>query len=83
MPIRQGAGWSWGARSRDRAFYIGLGVGSYVGPEGWASKKDDDDFDEQGGRAGDLERGRVNGNGNGSAELTGPGLEGGEMQRGM
>lgn len=37
LPIRRGAGWSWGARSRNRAFYIGLGVPSYVGDEGWDS----------------------------------------------
>ncbi|KIW06853.1 hypothetical protein, variant [Verruconis gallopava] len=38
LPISQGAGWSWGARSRDRAFAIGVGVPGYVGPEGWTSK---------------------------------------------
>ncbi|TKA78361.1 hypothetical protein B0A49_00694 [Cryomyces minteri] len=38
LPIRQGAGWAWGARTRDRAFGIGVGTGSYVGGEGWASK---------------------------------------------
>ncbi|KAI9849500.1 MAG: hypothetical protein M1837_004120 [Sclerophora amabilis] len=37
LPIRKGAGWAWGARSRDRAFGIGLGVGNYVGREGWES----------------------------------------------
>lgn len=39
LPIRQGAGWAWGARSRDRAFGIGVGRGTYVGLEGWGSKK--------------------------------------------
>jgi membrane-associated phospholipid phosphatase len=37
LPIRQGAGWSWGPRTRSRAFYLGLGVPSYVGDEGWES----------------------------------------------
>jgi hypothetical protein len=31
LPLGQGAGWSWGPRSRDRAFWAGIGVGSYVG----------------------------------------------------
>jgi hypothetical protein len=38
LPISQGAGWSWGARTRDRAWAIGVGVPGYVGTEGWASK---------------------------------------------
>jgi len=37
LPISRGAGWSWGARSRDRAWIIGVGRGGYVGPEGWES----------------------------------------------
>lgn len=37
LPISRGAGWSWGARSRDRAWAIRVGVGNYVGPEGWGS----------------------------------------------
>ena len=36
-PIRNGAGWAWGARSRDRAFGIGVGTRTYVGEEGWLS----------------------------------------------
>jgi len=39
LPIRTGAGWSWGARSRERAFYTGLGIPSYVGEEGWHSSR--------------------------------------------
>jgi membrane-associated phospholipid phosphatase len=39
LPIRTGAGWSWGARSRERAFYTGLGLPTYVGDEGWSSAK--------------------------------------------
>ena len=38
LPIRAGAGWSWGARSRDRAFYTGLGIPTYVGDEGWRTE---------------------------------------------
>lgn len=30
LPLSQGAGWSWGPRSKDRAFWAGVGVGSYV-----------------------------------------------------
>jgi membrane-associated phospholipid phosphatase len=33
LPISQGAGWSWGPRSKDRAFWAGVGVGSYVQSE--------------------------------------------------
>lgn len=36
-PIRQGAGWLWGLQTRNRAFYLGLGVPTYVGDEGWES----------------------------------------------
>jgi membrane-associated phospholipid phosphatase len=39
LPIRRGAGWSWGARTRNRAFYIGVGIPSYIGDEGWESAK--------------------------------------------
>ena len=37
MPIRRGAGWSWGARSRDRAFFAGVGRSTYVSHHGWES----------------------------------------------
>ncbi|KZF18854.1 acid phosphatase/Vanadium-dependent haloperoxidase [Xylona heveae TC161] len=37
LPITRGSGWAWGARSRDRAWGIGVGVQGYVGPEGWDS----------------------------------------------
>ncbi|KAK5958885.1 hypothetical protein OHC33_000729 [Knufia fluminis] len=39
MPIRQGSGWAWGARSRGRAFWVGVGRDGYVGEEGWTAKK--------------------------------------------
>jgi membrane-associated phospholipid phosphatase len=31
LPVSQGAGWSWGPRSRARAWWAGVGRGSYVG----------------------------------------------------
>jgi hypothetical protein len=31
LPINQGAGWSWGPRNKERSFWAGIGVGSYVG----------------------------------------------------
>ncbi|OBT61495.1 hypothetical protein VE03_09332 [Pseudogymnoascus sp. 23342-1-I1] len=34
LPLSRGAGWSWGPRSRTRAFWAGVGVGSYVGGKG-------------------------------------------------
>jgi len=39
LPIQQGAGWAWGARSRDRAWAVGVGRLGYVGTEGWGPKK--------------------------------------------
>ena len=30
LPISRGAGWSYGPRSRDRAFFAGIGIGSYA-----------------------------------------------------
>lgn len=36
-PVRRGAGWAWGPRSRERAFGVGVGTLGYVGPEGWGS----------------------------------------------
>lgn len=36
LPVTRGAGWAWGPRSYKRAFGIGVGVGSYVGTEGWS-----------------------------------------------
>lgn len=39
MPTRRGSGWAWGARSRGRAFWVGVGRDGYVGEEGWVAKK--------------------------------------------
>lgn len=36
MPIRRGAGWSWGPRSRRHAFFKGVGWPSHVGADNWA-----------------------------------------------
>ena len=52
-PIRRGAGWSWGPRSEDKAFRVGLGVQGYAEESGW--KRSDDDLDiEQGVNRGNL-----------------------------
>ncbi|KAF2706577.1 PAP2 domain-containing protein [Pleomassaria siparia CBS 279.74] len=40
LPVSRGAGWSWGPRSYTRAWGIGVGVGSYVGTEGWNPRKE-------------------------------------------
>ncbi|KAI9892017.1 MAG: hypothetical protein M1814_002212 [Vezdaea aestivalis] len=37
-PVRRGAGWAWGPRTQNRAFGVGVGVGTYVGEEGWRRK---------------------------------------------
>ncbi|KAI9681264.1 MAG: hypothetical protein M1817_002546 [Caeruleum heppii] len=31
LPIRRGAGWAWGPRSSERAFWVGVGVPGYAG----------------------------------------------------
>ncbi|CBF87777.1 hypothetical protein AN1292.2 [Aspergillus nidulans FGSC A4] len=36
-PLERGSGWSWGARSRDHAFFKGVGSPSNVGDDGWAT----------------------------------------------
>ena len=41
LPIRRGAGWSWGPRSADRAWWIGVGVAGYAGQDGSEHKKRD------------------------------------------
>ena len=40
LPLSQGAGWAWGPRSRDRSFWAGIGVGSYVGTNEKAIEQD-------------------------------------------
>ncbi|KAI9644945.1 hypothetical protein NHQ30_006980 [Ciborinia camelliae] len=64
LPISQGAGWSWGPRSADRAFWAGVGVGSYVNsansPVGGIHHDEDTSYESShGARAGDLEEGRL------------------------
>jgi hypothetical protein len=39
LPITRGAGWAWGPRSYQRAFGVGVGMGSYVGNEGWSKSE--------------------------------------------
>ena len=39
LPIQGGSGWAWGARSRDRAFWLGVGRAGYVGDEEWSVAK--------------------------------------------
>ena len=81
LPIRRGAGWSWGARTRNRAFYHGLGIPSYVGDEGWESAKaaGPSHLDLETGEAvtrqgmpDDSEASKLNGRTNGIAMVDGP-----------
>ena len=83
MPIRRGSGWSWGARTRGRAFWVGVGRDGYVGEEGWIAKKaaERDMADVESGRStaaikrvtgtGTEDRGDVEG-GNGAGRLDTP-----------
>ncbi|QSZ29001.1 hypothetical protein DSL72_003510 [Monilinia vaccinii-corymbosi] len=63
LPISQGAGWSWGPRSPDRAFWAGIGVGSYVtsanSPVGGLHHHHDQNtgYESNVARPGDLEEG--------------------------
>lgn len=41
LPMRRGAGWSWGARSASRAWGIGMGTQGYIDERGSATKKSD------------------------------------------
>lgn len=47
LPLSQGAGWSWGPRSKDRSFWAGVGVGNYVGKSNTQSQRDLRDSMEQ------------------------------------
>lgn len=38
-PLERGSGWSWGARSRDHAFFKAIGSPSNVGDDNWSSLK--------------------------------------------
>lgn len=35
LPVRRGAGWSWGPRSVDKAWGVGVGVPSYGDAKNW------------------------------------------------
>lgn len=67
LPIQGGSGWAWGARSRDRAFWLGVGRVGYVGEEGWEAVTSQRSRGGQGFRDRDLEN-------TGRSSITGPGL---------
>jgi membrane-associated phospholipid phosphatase len=52
LPLSQGAGWSWGPRSRDRSFWAGVGVGNYVGSVERAAAGSDIDLENLAGSDG-------------------------------
>ncbi|TGO48624.1 hypothetical protein BCON_0235g00230 [Botryotinia convoluta] len=66
LPLSQGAGWSWGPRSSDRAFWAGVGVGSYASnansPVGGLHHHDhhqSTSYESHMTRTGDLEEARI------------------------
>lgn len=67
LPITRGAGWAWGPRSYQRAWGIGVGVGSYVGTEGWNSVGKNETQRNSAGVHGGLNDGHYQGH---SAEAT-------------
>lgn len=42
LPIRRGAGWAWGPRSRGRAFIRGIGFPSSLGTDSWSHTRERD-----------------------------------------
>ncbi|PYH56266.1 phosphatase PAP2 family protein [Aspergillus niger CBS 101883] len=58
LPIIRGAGWSWGARSREHAFFMGVGLPSHVSTDSWVSMSDKRDAVESSSHNVDLESGR-------------------------
>ncbi|KAL3257467.1 hypothetical protein ABHI18_006798 [Aspergillus niger] len=55
LPIIRGAGWSWGARSRKHAFFMGVGLPSHVSTDSWVSMSDKRDAVESSTQNVDLE----------------------------
>lgn len=52
LPVRRGAGWSWGPRSAGRAWGVGVGVQGYVDEEeDWKSRQKDLELGERAGAA--------------------------------
>lgn len=52
LPVRRGAGWSWGPRSTGRAWGVGVGVQGYVDEEErWKSRQKDLELGERSGAA--------------------------------
>ncbi|KAI0967106.1 acid phosphatase/Vanadium-dependent haloperoxidase [Xylaria arbuscula] len=47
MPIRAGGGWAWGPRSRDKAFWAGLGSWSYASDKQHWLRAEEDDGEEE------------------------------------
>ncbi|ORY09058.1 PAP2 domain-containing protein [Clohesyomyces aquaticus] len=62
LPIRTGAGWAWGPRTYQRAWGIGVGVGAYVGTEGWSHRRESEQREHE-----LTAMGNENGKGNGIA----------------
>jgi hypothetical protein len=76
LPISQGAGWGWGPRHSDKAFWAGVGSYSY------ATAGESGGSDSVGGRrAEDEEEGFGNKNGNGAATATRNGMK--ELRGGL
>ncbi|KAI1398758.1 acid phosphatase/Vanadium-dependent haloperoxidase [Hypoxylon fuscum] len=57
LPIRSGAGWAWGPRSHDKAFWAGLGSWSYATDKKHWVRPGDEVERMTGHRAGDIELG--------------------------
>ncbi|PYI03308.1 PAP2 domain protein [Aspergillus sclerotiicarbonarius CBS 121057] len=58
LPIMRGAGWAWGARSREHAFFMGVGLPSHVAADNWTTEGDKSDLAENRAQDVDLEMAR-------------------------
>ncbi|KAI1503222.1 PAP2 superfamily-domain-containing protein [Biscogniauxia marginata] len=59
LPIRSGAGWAWGPRSHDKAFWAGLGSWSYASDRKHWIKSGEEGMRMTGHPGGDIELGGV------------------------
>ncbi|KAJ5771573.1 hypothetical protein N7520_002102 [Penicillium odoratum] len=69
LPIRRGAGWAWGPRSRRRAFIRGIGFPSSLGIDSWASIRSDQKIGQENGNGNSDGHDHVNGYSNDNETL--------------
>ncbi|KAI0858336.1 acid phosphatase/Vanadium-dependent haloperoxidase [Xylaria cubensis] len=74
MPIRAGGGWAWGPRSKDKAFWAGLGSWSYASSkQHWIRDNSEDEFQRLRMTGQDIELGGLRQRGAGASPAFKPG----------